>query len=60
MKEKHSFKKLTVWQKAYLLTLNIYRETQNFPSSELYGLTSQLRRAVVSILGNIAEANVSY
>jgi len=57
MEEKHSFKKLTVWQKAYPFVLDIYRQTQNFPSSELYGLTSQLRRAAISILANIAEGS---
>jgi four helix bundle protein len=57
MEEKHSFKKLTVWQKTYLLALDIYKQTQDFPSSELYGLTSQLRRSVVSILANIAEGS---
>jgi four helix bundle protein len=57
MEEKQSFKKLMVWQKAYLFVLNIYKQTQNFPSSELYGLTSQIRRTVVSILANIAEGS---
>ena len=57
MEEKHSFKKLNVWQKAYLFVLNIYKQTQNFPSFELYGLTSQIRRAAVSILANIAEGS---
>jgi four helix bundle protein len=57
MEEKHSFKKLNVWQEAYLFVLNIYKQTQNFPSFELYGLTSQIRRGAVSILGNIAEGS---
>jgi len=57
MEEKHSFKKLTVWQKAYSLVLNIYKQTQSFPPSELYGLTSQIRRGIVSVLANIAEGS---
>jgi four helix bundle protein len=57
MEEKHSFKKLNVWQKAYLLVLNTYKQTQKFPSFELYGLTSQIRRGAVSILANIAEGS---
>ena len=57
MEAEHSFKKLTVWRKAYLFVLSIYKQTQKFPSSELYGLTSQLRRGVVSILANIAEGS---
>ena len=50
-----SYKDLIVWQKAYQLTLLVYKETENFPKSELFGLTSQLRRATVSIASNIAE-----
>ena len=49
------FKDLVVWQKAYKLSLEIYKITAKFPKSEIYGLTSQFRRAVVSILANIAE-----
>ena len=44
MEEQHSFKKLNVWQKAYLFVLAIYKQTQNLPSFEWYGLTSQIRR----------------
>lgn len=55
--EEKSFKKLTVWQKAYKFVLNIYKQTQRLPSSELYGLSSQIRRASVSILANIAEGS---
>ena len=55
--EEKSFKKLTVWQRSYNLVLMIYKHTQKFPSSELYGLTSQIRRASVSILANIAEGS---
>ena len=48
-------KKLTLWQKAMQLVVNIYETTKGFPSQELYGLTSQLRRAAVSVPSNIAE-----
>ena len=48
-------KDLIVWQKAYAVSLDVYRLTQTFPSLEQYGLVSQLRRAVVSIPSNIAE-----
>jgi four helix bundle protein len=50
-----SYKELIVWQKAYELTLLVYKETEKFPKSEIFGLTSQLRRATVSIASNIAE-----
>ena len=49
------FTRLVVWKKAHGLSLDIYRVTQGFPRAELYGLTGQLRRAVVSIAANIAE-----
>ncbi len=51
----HNFKNLTVWQKSIDLTAEIYSLTMNFPADEKYGLTSQLRRAAVSIPSNIAE-----
>jgi len=44
-----------VWEKSHLLTLEIYRATENFPREELYGLTGQIRRASASIPANIAE-----
>ncbi len=50
-----TFQDLIVWQKAHEFVLAIYRFTDVFPKSELYGLTSQLRRAAVSIAANIAE-----
>ena len=50
-----SFKDLKVWQKAHEFVLNIYKQTQGFPKDELFGLTSQFRRAAVSIAANIAE-----
>ncbi|HEU0005833.1 MAG TPA: four helix bundle protein, partial [Terriglobia bacterium] len=52
MKDFHDVK---VWQKGHALTLQVYKETQRFPKDELYGLTSQIRRASVSIQANIAE-----
>jgi four helix bundle protein len=51
------FKKLTVWQKSYQLTLNIYKSTASFPKEELFGVTSQMRRAAASIPTNIAEGS---
>ena len=50
-----NYKDLKVWQKSYELCLVIYRITSKFPKEELYGLTSQIRRSVVSIPSNIAE-----
>jgi len=54
-KKLKSFKELIVWQKAYNLVLEIYKFTNNFPKSETYGLTQQIRRAAISIPSNIAE-----
>lgn len=54
MSVKH-YKDLIVWQKAMNLVERVYQETKAFPREELYGLTNQLRRAVVSIPSNIAE-----
>ncbi len=50
-----SYKDLTVWKKSIELVVELYHITKKFPSSELYGLTSQMRRAAVSISSNIAE-----
>ena len=50
-----AYQDLIVWQKATRLALEIYRSTQGFPRHELYGLTSQMRRAAVSVASNIAE-----
>ncbi len=50
-----SHKDLTVWQKAVDLTEDCYRATAAFPTHEIYGLTSQIRRAAVSVAANIAE-----
>ena len=49
------FQDLTVWQRAMELAETVYGLTKSFPADELYGLTSQLRRASVSIASNIAE-----
>src|SRR5271156_3912905 len=49
------FKDLKVWTKAHALTLVVYRRTRMFPKEEMYGITSQLRRADASIGANIAE-----
>ena len=50
-----NFKELKVWQKSHQLVLEIYLSLHNFPDEERFGLSSQLRRAVVSIPSNIAE-----
>ncbi len=50
-----NYKDLKVWTKAHSLTLDVYKETKQFPSEEKFGLTSQLRRASSSIPANIAE-----
>jgi four helix bundle protein len=55
MEKRKSFKELIVWQKAHQFVLSIYKLTEIFPKHEMYGLTSQLRRAAVSIAANIAE-----
>ena len=49
------FRNLKVWEKAHTLSLSIYRCTRTFPKDEVYGLTSQMRRASTSIGANIAE-----
>jgi len=49
------YKKLIVWQKADELAYQVYLETKNFPKDERYGITSQLRRAAISIPTNIVE-----
>ena len=50
-----NFQDLIVWQKAHRFVLEIYKFTEVFPKSELYGLTSQFRRSAVSVPANIAE-----
>ena len=54
----YSFEKLMVWQKSIELAKQIYSITSNFPKEEIYGLTSQIRRAVISISSNVAEGYV--
>ncbi|HEY2805110.1 MAG TPA: four helix bundle protein [Gemmatimonadales bacterium] len=51
------FRDLLVWQKSRELTKRVYELTRNFPASERFGLVSQLRRAAVSIMSNIAEGS---
>jgi four helix bundle protein len=50
-----SFQDLVVWQKSHQLVLAVYQFSESFPKKEMFGLTSQLRRAVVSVPANIAE-----
>ena len=50
-----SFRDLAVWQEAHKLALMIYKATTSFPVTEQYGLTSQMRRAAVSVPANIVE-----
>lgn len=50
-----SYKDLLVWQKSIDLVSNVYKLTEKFPKSEIYGLSSQMRRAAVAIPSNIAE-----
>ena len=49
------FRGLKVWERAHLLTVDIYRSTERFPRSEQFGMTSQIRRAAASVPTNIAE-----
>ena len=51
----YTFENIIAWQKAHQFVLTVYRITQSFPIEEVYGLTSQFRRAAVSIEANIAE-----
>jgi four helix bundle protein len=53
-----TFRDLNVWRKAHALFLDVYRVTQSFPREEMFGLTSQLRRAMTSIPANICEGFV--
>lgn len=51
----YGFKELWVWKQGMVLTSSIYKLTRKFPKDEIYGLTSQLRRAAVSVPSNVAE-----
>jgi len=53
--ELKGYKKLIVWRKADELAFEVYIATKNFPKDEIYGITSQLRRAVLSVPTNIVE-----
>jgi len=55
-----SYRELIAWQKAIRLVTEIYQATRQFPRDELYGLTSQLRRAAVSVPSNIAEGQARF
>ena len=55
MQKTKTFEELIVWQRAHEFVLLVYRITELFPKTEIYGLTSQFRRAAVSIAANIAE-----
>lgn len=55
MEIRFNFEKLEVWQKAMDLTVEIYKLTEQFPRSEQFSLTDQLRRAISSVTANIAE-----
>jgi four helix bundle protein len=52
-----SFRDLTVWQRSIQLAVSVYQLTRGFPKEEMYGLTSQMRRAAVSVGSNIAEGH---
>ena len=51
----HNYKKMKIWMEARILVKSVYKISRKLPKEELYGLTSQIRRAVVSIPANIAE-----
>jgi four helix bundle protein len=55
-----SYRDLIAWQKAKALALEVYLCTRKFPKDEIYGLTSQMRRAAVSVPSNIAEGKGRY
>ena len=55
-----SFRDLIVWRKAHEFVLETYKVTKDFPKEEIYGLTSQLRRAAISVAANISEGYKKY
>jgi len=52
-----NYKSLTVWERAFDLSLQVYQVTKKFPKDEQFGLTSQIRRCAVSVFSNIAEGH---
>ncbi len=54
------FKRLLVWQRAYELSCGLYHATRDFPPSEQFGLTGQIRRSAISVAVNIAESSGRY
>jgi len=59
VEEKKGYRKLKVWEKAHQLAMEIYRISKTFPKEEIYGLTSQIRRAAFSVPLNIVEGHAS-
>jgi four helix bundle protein len=57
MSEVRYYRDLDIWQRGVNISVNVYHLTEEFPRSELYGLTSQIRRSAVSIPSNIAEGH---
>ena len=55
-----SFRELIVWRKSMNLVVKVYKLTENFPKSEIYGLTSQMRRSAVALPSNIAEGYIRH
>ena len=55
MAQIQTFRDLQVWQKAHALLLAVYKTTAAFPTNEMYGLVSQLRRAILSVASNVVE-----
>jgi four helix bundle protein len=55
--EVQDFRNLKVWKKAHQLVLQVYSQTANFPRNEMFGLTSQIRRAAVSVAANVVEGS---
>jgi len=51
----HNYKQLSVWNKSVKLATDVYKATKKYPKNEIYGITSQIRRSVISISSNIAE-----